>query len=67
MRKSCQIFSFSRTPQTLIPCGSQTIYPLFTPTRIAEDPFFFGHYALRRKIALVSVFDCFAIFEDFLG
>src|SRR5450759_78610 len=27
MRKSCQIFSYSRTPQILIPCGSRTIYP----------------------------------------
>jgi hypothetical protein len=32
MRKSCQIFSCSRTPQTLIPCGFQTIHPFITLT-----------------------------------
>lgn len=32
MRKSCQIFPCSRTTQTLIPCGFQTIHPFISPT-----------------------------------
>ena len=32
MRKSCQIFLCSRTPKTLIPCGSQPFYPFTSPT-----------------------------------